>query len=83
MNTRNYYFYSDLDEGVQAYLHMVPQVTLFETDHGCMLKLTREIAGHTFQAESYTFQPPQCLDELEAMVNVLRSNIAHQVMEKL
>lgn len=83
MKASNYYFYSELDAGVQAYLHMVPQVTLFETDHGCVVKLTREIAGHTFKAESYTFQPPQCLDELEAMVSTLRANIAHQVMEKL
>lgn len=79
----DHYDQEPLPADVQAYLHIVKQVTVIDTDHGCMITMKREIAGQTFIATASQGQHLTGLDHLLAIVETLKLNIAHQVMEKL
>lgn len=71
-----------LPADVQAYLHICPQVTITQTDHGCAVKMQREIGGHKFEASQYVYVVHD-LDQLEALVDALRACIACQIEQIL
>lgn len=72
-------YFVPLPDDVQAYLHIVPQVTITQTVHGCLVKMIRQIGGHEFQAEVAMGAHIYNLDQLEAIVNQLRAHIARQI----
>lgn len=74
---------SDIPEDIQAYLHIVKQVTVAETDHGWMVTMKREIGGQWFDATLTTSFIPRSLEEFEALVGTLRGTIARQIEKVL